>query len=391
MTITHYLAGFYAVYFAFVGGMAPFLGLYLAQKNFDAVQISMVLSLMQVMRIFAPSLWGYVADRTQQPVRVVRWASVASALSCSFIGWAQAFTTIFIVIAVMSFFWNATLPLVEVQTLNTLGKAIGAYGRIRLWGSLGFLLTVLGLGWFFDSFNVGYLPWFLIAIQWAIVVLAWCLPVTARAAPSVVFRLAEPVVVPLRTLLKQPVVWGLLLACFFMGLANGPYYTFYSLHLSTHGYNKTWIGGLWALGVVAEIGVFIFMAPLMQRFGLRGLLLLSFIVTAGRFVAMGWGVEQRILMVLLQLLHAMTFGTYHAAALAAIHRCFAGVHQARGQALYSSVSYGVGGSIGAMLAGQLWAVGAGAWAFTLGGVFALWGAYCIARYVHDDDLNSMNK
>jgi PPP family 3-phenylpropionic acid transporter len=179
--------------------------------------------------------------------------------------------------------------------------------------------------------------------------------------------------------MRERRVWMLMLACFLMSSAHGVYYVFYSIHLDTLGYSKGMIGLLWSLGVLVEIGLFMIMAPLMKRYSLRGLLVSTYAVAVVRFLMIGWGGESLVLLLIAQTLHGVTFGVHHAAAIAAVHRWFPQHIHARGQAMYSSLSFGGGGLFGALVSGLVWEpLGAG-WAFTLGSVFAALGWYCIAK------------
>ncbi|MGC1518477.1 MAG: MFS transporter, partial [Azonexus sp.] len=189
---------------------------------------------------------------------------------------------------------------------------------------------------------------------------------------------------PVADILRQPRVRALLAACFAMSAAHGALYVFYSIHLANHGYSKAEVGGLWSLGVLAEIVVFMLMTRLSRRYSLRVLLLASFAAAILRFLLIGWGVESAVVMILAQLLHGLTFGAYHAAAIAAINLWFPGRAQGRGQALYSSISFGAGGLLGGLISGWTWdSFGAG-WTYTLASVFAVGGFALVWRWVRED-------
>ena len=168
---------------------------------------------------------------------------------------------------------------------------------------------------------------------------------------------------PLREVLSQRQVVALLTVCFLMQASHGPYYTFYSIYLQDHGYTRSAIGQLWALGVIAEIAVFLVMPRLVPRFGLRALLLSSLSLAVLRWLLIAYFVDSAWILIIAQLLHAATFGVYHGAAIQLIHRYFRGRHQGRGQALYSSLSFGAGGAVGALYSGYTWAVGGGVISF----------------------------
>ncbi len=158
----------------------------------------------------------------------------------------------------------------------------------------------------------------------------------------------------LRDVLRRPVVLALLAVCFLVQASHGPYYAFFSIYLESYGYSTALIGQLWALGVVAEIGVFLIMPRLLPRFGARRLLLAAVSLTTLRWLLIAGFADRLPVMLLAQTLHAASFGLYHAVAIYMVHRLFTGAHQGRGQALYSSISFGAGGAVGSLISGYLW-------------------------------------
>ena len=158
----------------------------------------------------------------------------------------------------------------------------------------------------------------------------------------------------LRTLIRQPVVVSFFGVCFLMQASHGPYYTFFSIYLESFGYSRTSIGQLWALGVFAEIGVFLLIPRLLPRFGTRQLLLLAASLTTLRWLLIAVFPAYPGMIGLAQTLHAASFGLYHAVSIYLVHRLFTGTHQGRGQALYSSLSFGAGGAVGSLASGYLW-------------------------------------
>ena len=368
------LSGFYFFYFAFVGAMSPFWGLYLQSLAFNAFQIGVLMSLLQVMRIFAPNIWGHIADRTGRRTAIVQIAAIGSVLVFAGVFAGNGFWWLFAVMAALSFFWSASLPLVEAMTLSHLGERSDAYGRIRLWGSVGFIVMVVGLGHAFDHVSIGWLPWAVLAVMLGIVAFARVIP-EAEILPHAGDH------IPVWTVLKRPEVASLLAACLLMAVTHGPYYTFYSIYLVDHGYGKSTVGWLWALGVLCEIGVFLVIPRIFAQVTPRKLILASFALAVLRFLLIAWGVESAWLVWGAQTLHAFTFGTFHAAAVALIHAHFRGRHQARGQALYTSLSYGIGGTVGGLVSGLTWDTLGPAWTFTLAAasaalawaVYAAWG------------------
>lgn len=360
------LGGWYFFYFAFIGAFAPYFTLYLQSLGLAAAEIATLMSLNVAMRLVAPNLWGWLADRLGRKAVVVKLSALLSAAGFLTFFFVTDFWSLFVGMVLISFFWSAALPLVEALTLRHLEGRAEHYGRIRLWGSVGFIVAVLGTGAWLDRAPLASLLWVNLAILLGIVASAWLLAdIPARAAVE------APV--PLRSGLLRPEVLALLAACFFMSAAHGPFYVFYSIHLVDHGYDKTAVGALWSLGVVAEIAVFVAMPRLMRTWSVSAILLLSFVLAIIRFLLIGWGADHVWLLLAAQLMHGATFGAYHAAAVAALHRWFPARQQARVQALYGSISFGAGGMLGNLVAGAAWdGVGPGL-TFTLGSVFALIG------------------
>lgn len=376
------LAAYYFSYFAFIGAFSPYFSLYLQSLSFSAWDIGLLMSLLQVMRMIAPYLWGWLSDRAGRRVPIVRVSAAVSVLAfCGFF-FTTSFAGIFAAMVVLAAFWGAALPLVESITLAHLREEVGRYGAIRLWGSIGFILAVLGVGYALDMLPIRSLLWISVAVLGGILACALALP---EAPPAVH---AEPPA-GIASVIRRPEVAALLGGCFAMSAAHGALYVFYSIYLVDAGYSKASVGWLWTLGVLVEIGVFFWMPALTRRFSLRSVLLFSFGCAVLRFLLIGWFVDHPAVIVFAQTLHGATFGAYHAAAVASINRWFSGRLQARGQALYSSISFGAGGMFGGIASGYAWdAVGPSltytiSSAFALAGLLVLWkgwrGASSLAR------------
>jgi PPP family 3-phenylpropionic acid transporter len=177
--------------------------------------------------------------------------------------------------------------------------------------------------------------------------------------------------------IKQPNVLALLIGCALMVTAHGVLYNFYSIYLSDHGYSKGMIGLLWSVGVICEIGIFVLMPKLMARYSLKTILLVSLVLAVIRFSMLGIAVDNLLLLTLAQSLHAATFGSFHAASVEAITRFFNGRHQAKGQAIYNSIAYGIGGTVGGVAGGYAIQYLGGQQTFMLAAIFPLLGIMVI--------------
>jgi MFS transporter, PPP family, 3-phenylpropionic acid transporter len=366
------LSAFYFFYFAYLGAFAPFFALYLSDVGMTAVEIGMLMALPQLSRIVAPHLWGWFADHGKTRLGIVRAAGAAGTLAFAGIFFGSSFAWLFVVLLVMTFFWSAALPLVEATTLSHLGEEIGRYGRIRVWGSVGFIAAVVAVGYLLDMSSPRALLWVVGGLMLGMLILSWLVH-DAPVAPH------DDDVLPVWQIIRKPAVVALVVASALLAAAHGPYYTFYTIHLVDHGYSKSLAGWLWALGVVCEIGIFVWMSHLYRAYTLRQILIASTLLAALRFVIIGWGADSVILLLGAQTLHAASFGSFHAAAIGVVHKLFRGRHQSRGQAIYGSLAYGFGGTIGGLASGYAWSgLGAGL-TFTLSATCALAAAAVLWR------------
>ncbi|MFO1363808.1 MAG: MFS transporter [Burkholderiales bacterium] len=332
------LAALYFGYFVHIGAFAPYFSLYLQSIGQSALQIGLLFALMQLMRIGAPHLWAALADRRGWRARLLQ-ATLAGALAV-FAGVfaTTSFPGLVLVLAGFAFFTSATMPLLDAITLAGLRDRVERYGGIRMWGSIGFIVAVLGAGWLLDRVAIANLRWIL-AVALA---LTCALSLTLRDAPAPGAAVHEPVL----PLLVRRDVLVLLAANVLMNVAHGPLYAFFSIYLAQSGYGTTAIGVLWSLGVVAEIAIFLAALAWMKRFAAVGhpdrdarrRALRAHRLGAGVAIAAGLrpgaargDVRQR----------------RHVASVALVNQWFSGARQVRGQAVYLAAAFGFGGFVGA--------------------------------------------
>ncbi len=344
------LSGFYFFYFASLGAFLPYWSVYLKSLGFMPRQIGELIAIVVATKVISPNIWAWVADHTGKRMAIVRFGCLMAAVSFIGVFFGHSYFWIGGVMLVFSFFWNAALPQFEATTFNFLKHDTHRYSSIRLWGSIGFVATVAGMGPLLDYFGTQLLPPVLLALYLGIWLLSLTVPERAAGHVHITHE-------PLRQVLRRPEVAALLLVCFLMQTSHGPYYAFYTIYMEEHGYSRSWIGQLWALGVIAEIAVFLVMHKWVPRFGLRNLLLGALLLAAMRWLVIGSFPDHVVLMSAAQVLHAASFGVYHAVAINLIHLYFHGRNQGMGQGLYSSLSFGAGGAIGSLYSGYLWQSG----------------------------------
>jgi len=341
------LSAFYLFFFGSLGALIPYWSLYLKSLGFSATEIGELIAVIMITKVVAPNIWGWLADRTGKRMAVVKLATLLSTVAFFGVFVGQGYWWMLAVMCLFSFFWNAALPQFEASTMNRLGGQVHRYGSIRLWGSVGFVLAVVALGEMLDSVGVGVIPVVVWGLLAGLFLVALLVPREQTAPHSGSGGSIWQV-------LRRRKVIVVLVICFLVQASHGPYYTFFTIYLEGYGYSRSTIGQLWALGVVAEIGIFMVMYRLMPRFGAYALLLWSLGLTTLRWLLIAWFPEWGGVIVFGQCLHAASFGIYHAVAIHLIHKFFIGRHQGRGQALYSSLSFGAGGAAGSLASGYIW-------------------------------------
>ena len=375
-------------YFAAIGVFNPYAPLWYASMGLPVVAIGLLVSLISWTRLFAPLLWGMVADRSGRRDRVLQAASLACLLAS--LGLFQPPTVLGLGVAVFLLyaFSAAFVPLndaIIASELQAQGGAIDPrrYGRVRLWGSAGFLFTVWVGGWWFERMGMAVFPATMVAALLMLVLAAALLPRPART--QAVSHEAPP---PLWPALRRPVVGWFFLALFFVLLAHVALYAFFSLYLDSLGYSKPQVGGLWAASVVVEIAWFALQGRWLRHEHLHRWLIAAALLTSLRFAGTALLGGQFWAVLLLQGLHAITFAAQHTACIGLLARFFPGRLQARGQALYAVLGYGVSGVLGS-LGGAALAQRAGyAACFWAAAVAGLLGALCHWRCARLDRVQA---
>jgi PPP family 3-phenylpropionic acid transporter len=367
------LSAFYFFYFASLGALVPYWGLYLQSLGFDAVAIGSLMAILMATKVVAPNVWGWLADHLGHRMRLVRLASLASLLCYLAVFGASGYWGMALVMVLFSFFWNASLPQFEAVTFDYLGSGADRYPRIRVWGSIGFIATVVGVGQWVDRSSP-------VAVTWAVLLTFVGLFLASLLVADRADGHDGSDQGPILEVLRRPVVIAFFLAVFLMQVSHGPYYAFYTIYLQHWGYSKTAIGMLWGLGVLAEVTLFLFfMHRLLQRYSSRLILVASLALAGLRWLLIGWFPQEPAMLAVAQLLHAASFGSFHASAIHLIHRYFRGRHQGRGQALYASISFGAGGAVGTFASGFVWEQWGAPLAYTLASAVALVGALVLWR------------
>ena len=344
----------YFWYFGILGLVVPFLSVFLDARGFSSLEIGEILAVITATKIVAPSLWAQLADKSGKQLTIVQVGALLSLLCFSLIIWTVSYWPLMFSLAMFSLFWTAILPQIEVMTLNSIRKSAKIYARIRLWGSIGFVVVAMLGGELIERYSAEAFSYI------GIVILAGLFISTLLSEQP---RIPKKAHIDHVSIIAKVFNSNFLLF-FFAGLmlqmSFGPYYVFFALYLKNLTYSGFLIGIFIAIGVVAEIGIFAFAAIFFKSFSLKTLISVSILLTALRWFVVGHFPESHMALAFSQLIHALSFGLYHSASIAFIQQHFNSNQQSRAQAIYIGGVYGVGGAVGAYVAGVLWQDGLGA-------------------------------
>lgn len=343
-------------YFASIGLFNPYAPLWFQSLGFSTFAIGVIASLQAWTRVVVPYGWSWLGDHWQHGARRDTLLRVATALALLFalgLTWARGLTPVALIVVLLFMANGAIVPLAEAALAQRLATAQGLdvarYGRVRMWGSIGFIVSVSAFGVILQATGIDALPFFTVMVFAALAVAAWRLPGQGASAAAAQAVPAGGV----WAVLRRPVVAWFFAGVFLTVLAHTSLYVFLSLYLVELGYGKTAVGALWAVAVVGEILFFWTQGHWFARWSARTWLVIAAAASIVRFGAMAAFGGFAIVLVAAQSLHAVTFAAQHAACIAQIDRHFAGALRGRGQALYTTLGYGVSGVLGGLAGGAV--------------------------------------
>lgn len=340
-----------ATYFAHIGLFNSYLPLWLKDLGLGLLTISVLSSMQAVTRLFAPYVWGWLSDHTGERVRFLRWGAAVALLCASALWWPLSPVMLGVVLLVMFTHTSAMMPMSEAAMahLVSLGGGFDArrYGRVRLWGSLGFMATVFAAGAWFEAQGMqSFATWTVLSLL-AVWVSTLLMPNLKEAQP------VQAQSVRVWGVVQRPEIRWFFIAAFFHVLSHMGLYVFFSLYLDALGYSKTMIGALWAVSVLVEIAWFFTQSRWLPRLPLTAWIVLCSAAMALRMGVTTVWADVLWVLLLAQALHALTFAAHHTACVALLSHHFPGRMRGRGQALYTVIAYGMPGVLGGFSGGLI--------------------------------------
>jgi len=358
-------------YFAILGGFVSFLAILLTDKQFTSIEVGQVFAVFTLTRMISGHFWARWADRSDNAKLFYQLGILLSFALLLPLFWLQDKSWLFyVVIAHMSAFWTVISQL-EVLSLSAAKGTPVIYNRIRLFGSLGFIVAAIFIGWQIELSGTEVILWFAAAcLTIQLLVSIKLSPVKSRHVEQ-----ANGEDDFIQRCLKPGFV-AFMLASVLLQMSFAPYVSFFTQYLAQSGYQGSMVGLLFALGTLSEIFMFLVAGRILAKFGVKFLFTLCLLLTAARWLLQGYLVDVLVLLVITQCVHAFSYGLMHSASIYFVGHHFKPSQQNRGQFMYLGVTFGIGGAIGAWLTGETWNNGSGSldtfiWASTAAFVAAL--------------------
>ncbi|MBA6337769.1 MFS transporter [Colwellia sp. BRX8-7] len=347
------LSSSYFWYFAILGLIIPFLPVFLDAKSFSSIEIGEILAIITATKIIGPTFWAFAADKSGKQLTIIRSGALLALLSFSLLFWLNGYWPVVFCLAIFSLFWTAVLPQLEVLTLNSIRRSAKIYARIRLWGSVGFIFLAVIAGDLIERYSADAFTYL------GVIVLAGLFLSSMKLHPAKKTKNPVQQIEKISDKIFSRSFIFFFLAGLMLQMSFGPYYGFFALYLRELAYPGFAVGIFITISVLAEILIFIYASIFFRYFRLKTLLAISILLTSLRWFMTGSFADVIWVLVLVQCIHALSFGLYHSVSIQFIHQHFNHDQQNRGQAIYIGGVYGLGGAIGAYIAGIVWQGGQG--------------------------------
>ena len=361
----------YFVYFGVMGIFLPYFNLYCYHLGFNGLQIGALSAMRSMALIVFPLLWGALADRYQKRRAIYVGCNLMSVVLWAFYLITGDFWHMLMITLFYGIFFAPIIPFLEAFSMEVLGHEKNSYGQVRAWGSISFIIVVVGVGKIIDLYSIQIILMLILAGSALMAAISVRVPEVRKHQGNSFRKQADAF------LNRRVMVF--LICGFLMLVSHGAYYGFFSIHLEKLGYGSTFIGASWALASTAEIMVMIASKRIFRRFSLVQVLLFSFMTAAVRWLAL-YHVQSALLILMTQLLHAFSYGTFHMASILYIDLLTPIENKTLGQAVNNAVSYGTGLMIGFLISGYLYERLETAGLFFISSLIAAAGGLLLKRF-----------
>ena len=360
----------YFLYFGIMGMFLPYFNLYCYHLGFSGFQIGALSAVRTGATVLFPLFWGILADRFQIRKPIYILCNFISAAIWALYIYTADFWAMLVITTCYAIFYAPIISFLEAFTIDILGHEKKSYGMLRAWGSMAFITVVVILGRIIDLFSIEIIIVLIFAGSLFQAFVSIKIPDTGDDRNK--RPLKKESFSPIANILLNRRLMIFLFCAFLMLVSHGTYYAFFSIHLANSGYGSTFIGITWALASTAEIIVMIKSDRIFNRFSLENVLVFSFVVAALRWFIL-FSATSTAVILLTQILHAITYGSFHIASILYIDSLTPVEAKTTGQAVNNAVTYGLGMTVGFFISGCLYETMGSFALFALSGFIALVG------------------
>jgi PPP family 3-phenylpropionic acid transporter len=358
-------AALYLGYYTALGAYMPFITLYYERMGLNGIQIGILVSIPVLISTTTVMVWGGLADRFGWHSRIMRINLLLCAVSILLLSTARSFQAIIPFVACYALFNSPLVPLLDSAALNAIEGSRYSYGQLRVWGSIGWSISTVGVGFIIQHFAIQWLFYSYAAFMLVTFFLSLWLPVRSAKLQT-----------SLRAGLKNLVGYlpfvlflvSVLLISMTLSAANA----FLSIYLDEIGTNESSIGLAWAISSLSEIPIMLFSAYIVRKVGSSGLLKIAFFAFIVRWLLLSL-IRTPLLALIVQVLHGITFGGYLIGSVTYINdRAVEGI-RTTALAIFNLIGFGVGSILGSLLGGFVVEAGGTVWLFRMLSLVALAG------------------
>jgi len=330
------LGAYYLFYFALVGVYVIFMPKALADLNFSASQIGTIYAAGPFMRFLLPFIFKYLIHLNLRVYQISLFVMLIA--SISFISSVENFWIYFLSNLIFGASMGISLPYVETIALSKLSKK--QYGKVRLWGSIGFMAIALWIGKILS--NPYQTLYYLVAM--ALFVVAFGLLVVKYDETKHSSTQAD-------SKFNLSKYWAFWVSVFLMQVAFGGFYNFFTIYETSHGISLELTSWMWSFGVICEIVMLYFQGPLLEK-NLLSVIKFSIFITSFRWLMLYLYPDSIFIAFASQSLHAFSFALYHTASINYVYLLY--TQKKLAQQFFLGIAFGLGGSVGAILAGRVY-------------------------------------
>ena len=348
------------LYFLFSLAMPTYLmyvNLYFRRLGFSGSQIGMIVSIFYLTNFLCQPVWGYISDKYQVRKPVLIGLILISAASILMYLRAESYGQILATAALLGMTFPAIMPLIDATAMDYVQRAKISYGSIRLWGSLGFMTAGLLGGQLTGMFGLRSI--FVSASLTLLVMAVFAVRLPAddtgrKTSPADKPRM-EPIISQgeqIKALLRNRKFAVFLVASFLIQGCMAMGFGFLNIYISSLGAPDSFIGLIWAIAAASEIPAFLAMSYFQKKLGARGLLLMSYIVMAVRWILFSLA-RTPMMMIPVQLLQGFSGGYYFGGSVMFVSEEAPEGLKATAQTIFGAINMGLGPIVGMTLGGQL--------------------------------------